>query len=366
MTASSLINVSVFKRRLIFCEADSLNFWFLPVDSVAGTATEFILGGIFDQGGYLVASGTMSFDGGAGPDDHCIFITSKGQVAVYSGTDPADPNAWQLVGVYSLPNPVGRRCLTKVAGDLAVITIGGLLPLSKSLIRDKEVKDVALSNRIYDQINNAVANYGSNFGWSFTVYPKGHIGILNIPVNEGIQQMQFCINLLSGGWCRFLGQNANCFTVFQDNLYFGGNDGNIYWADSYPTDNGEPIVADLKTAFSYFGTRGQVKRFPMMQPVIYSDGRVTPAILLNTDFNDVVPTGTTASGSLSSTNWDEAEWDVDFWPQDAAMLSVWQSTNAIGQCAAVRMRVIATSTTTVPITLQVQAFNFTFESGSAF
>lgn len=360
---TSIINVGVYKRRLFFASAGSLSFHYLPVDSVAGTVSSFNLGAVFDQGGYLMAIGTLSFDGGAGPDDHAVFVSSKGQVAIYAGDDPSDPTAWALVGVYNLPEPIGRRCLTKVAGDLAIITVSGLLPMSKSLIRDREVKDVALSARIYKAMNEAAQAYKNNFGWEMTVYPKGHMGIVNIPVSEGVQQQQYVVNLLSGAWCRFTGQNASTWCVFKERLFFGGNNGRIYEADVYPTDNGTPITADMKTAFNYFNNRGQLKRWTLIQPLIYADGRVTPSILINTDFDDSVPDSIYGTSVLGNTLWDAAVWDVSTWPPETVVSKGWQSVFALGQCAAIRMRVVATSTNTVPITFQANGFNLIYEKG---
>jgi hypothetical protein len=43
-------------------------------------------------------------------DDYAAFITSEGQVAVYSGADPASSTTWSLVGVFDIGAPIGRRC----------------------------------------------------------------------------------------------------------------------------------------------------------------------------------------------------------------------------------------------------------------
>jgi hypothetical protein len=85
------------------------------------------------KGGFLMAMATWTVDGGQGPDDLAAFITSKGQVILYKGTDPTNANAWAMVGVFDLPPPIGRRCFMRFGADVILITSQGALPLSQAL-----------------------------------------------------------------------------------------------------------------------------------------------------------------------------------------------------------------------------------------
>lgn len=363
-TASDFVAVTSFKNRLLFAANNKLGFYYLPVDAYQGAASFFELGAVFTKGGYLMAIGTWTLDGGSGVDDHAVFVSSRGQVAIYKGTDPASAGTWSLVGVFNNAAPLGRRCLIKTGPDLAVVTVEGVVPLSKSLALDVgAVRANSVTANIARAMSDAARTYGSNFGWQFTVYPRGTMALLNVPVQEGVTQHQYVANTVTGAWCRFTGINANCWEVFNDTLYFGGNSGYVGKADTGPNDNGTAITADLKTAFNYFGARGTLKRFPMIQPVIVSDGVATPAILVNTDFRDETPTSpgaTTTSGALL---WDAFYWDVDYWPVDVTVSQAWASSAAVGQCAAIRMRIVANSTSSNAILLQVNSFNVTLERG---
>ena len=363
VTESDFVNVWVHKKRLFFAENDSTKIWYLPVDSVAGAASSFEFGSLMDLGGYIMAGGSWSFDGGSGPDDHFVVVTSQGQVIVFAGDDPSDVNAWSHVGTYNLPRPIGRRCIIKMAGDLVVLTEAGVLPLSKALIRDTNVDDIALSARIQDAFNDAFRNYGTNKGWQIVSYPRGHMVIVNVPITEGSLQHQYVVNSLTGAWCRFTGQNSYCWTVYRNRLFFGGNAGIVYEADIAAEDDGTPITADLKTAFNYFGNPGLMKRFQMLQPVIYADGAVAQGVTLNVDFEDSVPEAILAGESVSTALWDVAVWDVDTWPVEQEVERPWQSVPGIGYCAAVRVRVIGYATSSVPLTMQLNGFNITFEKG---
>ena len=363
VTKADLINVWSHKKRLFFAEKNSSKLWYLPVDSIAGAAVAFELGALMDKGGYVVGGGSWSFDGGAGPDDHFVAVTSQGQVIVFSGDDPSDPNAWSLIGTYNIPRPIGRRCIIKIAGDLVVMTEAGVLPLSKALIRDQSIDDVALSANIQDAFNDAARNYGTNAGWQIINYPKGHMVIVNVPLTEGGLQHQYVVNSLSGAWCRFTGQNAYCWEVFRNRLFFGGNTGKVYEADIAATVDGVAIEANVKTAFNYFKSPGRIKRFQMIQPMIYGDGNVAQGVTINVDFSDSVPDAILGGDTAASALWDDADWDVDSWPVEQSTYNQWQSVSGIGQCAALRMRVIGYSSTSIPITMQLNGFNLTFEMG---
>lgn len=363
VTKADLVNVWTHKRRLFFSENNSTKLWYLPVDSIAGAASSFELGSLMDKGGYVMAGGSWSFDGGAGPDDHFVAVTSQGQVIVFAGDDPSNADAWSLVGVYNIPRPIGRRCVIKMAGDLVVLTEAGVLPLSKALIRDTNIDDVALSANIQDAFNDAFRNYGTNGGWQIINYPRGHMVIVNIPLTEASLQHQYVVNTLSGAWCRFTGQNAWCWEVYRNRIFFGGNDGKVYEADIAATDNGTAIEANVKTAFNYFQTPGRLKRFQMIQPMIYADGRVAQGVTVNTDFDDFVPDAILGGDSVSTALWDSGTWDSSVWPVEQATSKQWQSVSGIGQCAAVRMRVIGYATTSVPLTMQLNGFNITYETG---
>ncbi|MDY6498001.1 hypothetical protein, partial [Clostridioides difficile] len=148
VTTSTLNNIEVFKNRVWFTQAGTLNAWYLPTSAIAGAATAFPLQGIATLGGYLTGIGTWTIDAGYGVDDLLVFCTSKGQIIVYKGTDPASATTWALVGVWNVGTPVGPRCLYKYSGDLLYICQDGVLPLSSALQSSRVNPKVALTDKI--------------------------------------------------------------------------------------------------------------------------------------------------------------------------------------------------------------------------
>ena len=260
ITKANIVHVNAHKNRLWFVMINSTKAAYLATGAIAGAATEFDLGGLLDKGGYLVAMATWTLDGGSGQDDYAVFISSKGQCAVYQGTDPASSATWSLIGVFNLGSPLGRRCFTKVAGDVALINIDGVLPLSKALRQDRgAVQEIALSNRIQNAMALAARDSFDSFGWELTPYPKGTMALLNVPITEGSEQHQYVMNTLTGAWCRFKGQNANCWAVFKEDPYFGGNTGLVLKADHGASDLTQTIDAVGQTGYTYYGSKGALK-----------------------------------------------------------------------------------------------------------
>lgn len=336
LTPADLIHVNTFKRRLFLIEKDTLSFWYFPVVTISGAIVEFKLDALCDLGGHLMAMGNWTMDGGDGLDDLAVFVTSKGEVILFQGTDPGDAENWSMVGRYRIGAPIGRRCLMKDGGDLIIVTEDGFVPLSK-VLKGRGNEGMAISDAITGAVSDAVRAHRSKFGWQPILYPAGGMAIFNVPIIENSTAYQFVRNTTTGAWCRFKGQNANCWEVFNDEVYFGGADA-VYMADTGLSDDGADIETDVKTAFSYFGSRGQLKRFPEVRPLLATDGQVSVALDVNVDFEDRVPTATPAFTPAGGAEWDMEDWDEADWGDFERIFKDWQTVSGLGYCAALRMK----------------------------
>jgi hypothetical protein len=361
---TDIINVCSHKRRLWFTFKNSMVMGYLPVDSIAGTVTNFDLGPIFTRGGYIMAAATWTIDGGDGSDDKLVIISSEGQVAVYIGTDPASSTTWGLEGVYTLGSPIGRRCFTRVGGDVALVNIDGVLPLSKALGTDRgAAPNIAITARINQAMNDAARLYRTNFGWELTPFQKGVMAILNVPIREGIEQHQYVMNTLTGAWCRFIGQNANTWAVFENNLYFGGNAGVAYKADTGPSDAGTAIDAIGQCAYSYLGVRGRMKQFGLVQPLVTTDSDSTPSIGLSTDFKDDAVLGTPTPSTIPVARYDTAVYDTDIYPTERRSVTSWTGLSGYGQAGSLHFRAKTSGSGTTDVVVRLNGFNMTYTLG---
>lgn len=337
-TASSLIWCNVHQRRLWVGESSSLSAWYLAVNSIGGSATEFSLAGICKLGGYIMGMGTWTRDSGDGMDDVAVFITSEGEAAVYTGTDPASAATWSLIGVFRMGKPLGRRCMVKAGSDLVIMTQDGFVPLSRILSMDRsQTRLVALSDQISKPVNDAVRLYKDNFGWQPIVYPKGTYLLFNVPVSSASEQYVF--NTITGAPCKFTNQNALCWALLNDNIYFGGTDGVVYQADTGTSDNGDNIPADCIQAFSYFRSPQMRKMFKMVECVFESDGNPNAAIDFNVDFSLANPTSTAEASAVNSAKWGISKWGIGTWGTDGQIYKGWRKVRGIGRAGSVRVRI---------------------------
>jgi hypothetical protein len=223
------------------------------------------------------------------------------------------------------------------------------------------------------------------FGWQLITFAPEQVLILNVPQVENKTQVQFVMNALTGAWCQFTGWNANCFEVYNDLLFFGGNSGQVNQAFIGSQDFLAPILADMQCAYNYFDAPGRLKRMTMVQPFITTGQTIIPFIAVDEDFqiqSQSAPVQTLSGGAL----WDTAVWDTAVWFGSVVQTTQWLSTEAIGHALAVHMTVNVTSginlttlslfdfstfdsamfDTGLPTTtaiLQVNAFNAIIESG---
>jgi hypothetical protein len=182
--------------------------------------------------------------------------------------------------------------------------------------------------------------------------------IVNVPASSN-SITQHVMNLDTRAWCRFTGMTANCWGLYNQNLYFGGAAGVVYQADTGFSDNSAAINTDGQTAWNYFGDRARLKKFNMARPIFTSDGNPGAAIGLGVDFETTLTTATVSVPSATGgAVWDVGVWDVGIWGGRFGTAKSWQSITGLGYCASLRVR-----TTNTAKDVRWQATNYMMESG---
>lgn len=338
VNSNKFINVNLFKNRLYFTEKDSLNCWYLPVDSIGGIAKPLYFGGIARNAGYLQAMGTWTLDAGQGADDYAVFVTSMGEVIVYNGTDPDNADTWALKGVWQIGQTFSRRCFFKWSGDLLLLTQDGLVPLSSALQSSRLDPRVNLTDKIYYAVSQAATLYYNEFGWQINYFASENMLILNIPIPNGIEQ--YVMHTITKSWARFTGLQGYCWEVSGDSdMHFGSNGfvGTFY---SSLDDDGANITATAQQAYSYFDSPGQLKRFTMVRPILQSTGGV-PSVLcgISVDFDTQSQLGAVSfnPATQSEAVWDVAKWDKNVWAGGLITTKIWQGVTGIGYTGSVNL-----------------------------
>lgn len=357
-SADKLANIHAYANRLFFTEKSTLNFVYMDsTNAIAGSAKRFSLGSLFAKGGELLSIGSWTRDGGDGMDDAIAFVTDQGEVAIYVGTDPSSATTWGLQGVYTIPKPLGKRCLQKFGGDLLVATEGGVYPMS--VVLSGVEPQALITDKIHPAVASAVRVYRANYGWQLKYYPLGHWLIFNVPVKTGDLQEQYVMNTNTGAWCRFRGLDANCWELHNNALYFGAN-GSVIQADTGTNDDGANIDVDVLQAPTDFGYPG-FKRFTTIRPFINSDSAIPIAIGMSFDFADRFPVSVPSPSNITIPYWGIATWSNPSynWAGRPTPQGSIQSGGGAGVYGAMRLR--------GPVNMEILQWNatqVTFERGA--
>lgn len=337
-STASMTSVHAYAKRIWFAQKDSMVAWYLPVDAVTGVLTPFYVGGLFAKGGFLQNIFTWSIDSGNGLDDILIFQSSKGEIAGYVGSDPSTAATWVLQAVYFVGAPLGGRSTDDLGGDVAMLTIGGVVPISKvvggtqAISRDEDT----LTKNISQTFNDVISARGQLPNWEIMNLPPQTSLYVNFPSTGGDPAVQFVMNTLTGAWTKY-DLPIKTMVSHNETMYFSDELGRVLIMD--PDNNldnlavdgssGVFIVSGAQVAYNYFDMIGADKLFGMIRPIFIS--QYNPSMLTNVtvDFapNPVSNIQTPTGGATTTDFWETALWDVNLWfaPNAPTAADVWDT-----------------------------------------
>lgn len=311
VSTASLSHVWSFANRLFFIEKDSMNAWYLPVDSIGGAAARISLAGVMKRGGSLLFGATWSLDAGDGLDDKCVFVSTEGEIAVYQGTNPTSAGDWALAGVYQITQPMGARAVMQAGGDLLVATAVGLVPLSEAIRRDVAALSLAsVSARIEPQWRSMVS--GRTAPWGIVKWPEQNVAVVIGP-ESGDSGPILVTNLQTGGWSRFTGISARCAGHYAGYVYVGGGDGKVRRLETGGSDDGTPYTCVFLGNHESLGAPGRQKTVTQARAVFRSGTQINPLVSAQVDYASAVSPPPNAAVEAAGDLWDVGLWDVAVW-----------------------------------------------------
>lgn len=357
VTSANMSFVWTYKNRLWFVEAGTMNAWYMGIDSIGGGATKFPLSGIYAMGGQLLFGQrwSLSSGGDGGLSEQCAFVSTEGEVVIFQGLSPEDAGTWKQAGLYRVGKPLGKHAFIRGAGDLAIATSIGLVPLSKAIELDTTALTVAsISYPIADAWSTAIDQRGM-VNWQGEVWPEQKIAAFAPPTGlSGVAPVMFIANTETGAWGRFTGWEALCMEVFEGRLLFGSPDGAVYLANETGLDDGVPYTGAVLPLFDDFGTPAAIKMPKVGRYVVRASARVTALVTWQGDFNEQLPPAPDATeipGALSV--WGSGIWGQSQWVESLQrlVLDEWASLGGTGYCGALAYQ--ATSGSVQPLDLEI-------------
>ena len=148
-------------NRLWFADSENLAVYYLPVQTKSGALFVVPLNAIFKRGGHVMAIYTWSIDGGIGMDD-ALAIFFNGEMAIYSGVDPASD--FKLVGVFRFDAPMSKESIINFGGDLYVMISTGLVPMT-TMIRSETEQLGQSDQNVMKEFEDVSKSHRELYGW---------------------------------------------------------------------------------------------------------------------------------------------------------------------------------------------------------
>lgn len=364
VTADKMSYVWSYKTRLFFIQKESLDAWYLPVDSIGGELVKLPLGGVFPRGGSLLFGATWSLDSGSsgGLSEQCIFVTTEGEVAVFQGSNPSVAADWSKVGVYRIGKPLGSNAFIRAGGDLVIATTIGFVPLSQAIQRDyAALSPSAVSYPIEVAWNEAVANRG--VGWNCEVWPEAQMVVVAPPTTGADDPVMFVANARTGAWAPFTNWNGTCMEVFKGRLFFGSVAGKVVEANVGGMDQGSPYTGRYIPLFEDLRAPSSLKIAQTSGVTLRSSTQVEESVTCQFDYDTKLPAPPSAPHVPTGNQWGNAIWGISKWGgrMDAVLTQRRSSVSGSGYRVATGLQV--TSGSNVPLDVEIIATDLTYTVG---
>jgi hypothetical protein len=341
-------SVAVWKQRVMFTSANDPNIYYLNnVNTITGNSSPFNMGAQLRHGGGAQALVNWTLDAGAGIDDHLAVIGSQGDVLIWSGIDPGSANNFFLKGVWYVgPVPQYGRFYSSVGGDVLILSELGLTPLSRLVNGQFTEGTIGPSDKIQNALGPLVTSLRTTEQWGVQTVASEELLIIKLPKQTDEGFVQYGMNLSTGAWCTFSDIPMNATNTINGILYFGHENGQVGRAFFNTKDGvavngtgGDIIEGDVQTAFSDFGTAGNLKKFGLARPIFTAPEQPQVKLRVNTQFSTASVEGSPAFIPQNTALWNTAIWNSAVWVGASNTYQAFIGSAAMGYYGSVRMKV---------------------------
>lgn len=315
----NLVSVCKYRNRWFFVELNSMNAWYLGINSIGGALSMIPLSGAASKGGKLMYCTTWSLDAGDGIDDKIVFGTDLGEIIVFTGSNPGDAANWRQEGRYDMSPPMGKNAHLQIGGDLLVACVDGILPTSGAITKSRAELELAAVTRSIKPMWRLEVLDKREWAWTMCKWDERGIILVTWPGAPPGQQRVAVVNAATGAWARATGWDATCFCKMRGDAFFGTQTGKIVQMDRSGSDLGLPYVCTIVGGWEVFQSPSQTITWKQARASFSArngEGFV-PQLAGTTDYAIVLPTPPSAApdpGVLDLWGqglWGQAKWDAD-------------------------------------------------------
>jgi hypothetical protein len=357
-TPANFASVTAWKNRLWLVEKDTTRAWYLNTNSVFGTATSFDFGSKMRAGGPLANLYGWSYDAGAGMDSLLVALSTAGDVVIFQGTDPSSASTFGIKGSWSVGGvPYGRRIATEYGGELLIVSLLGVVPLSRLVVGQPVVagdRSSYATDKVANEFNRLATTYQTNQGWAIGLHPQDNALLVLVPTVSGTAATPYAMSFSKRSWSQYRDLPILSMGVWNGTTYFGTPDGRLCQSGGYldaleladPTAF-SPIAWSLLSAYRNGGTPTQ-KRIHSIRVSIQAQ-ETTPTMTAEAKYDLDLSEGTAPEPSTSIASapgtWDNATWDSDVWAGEYSSFQALIGAVGMGREVAIAVRGLAMSRT---------------------
>lgn len=366
VNSNKISHLNTYRSRVWGVEEGTMNAWYWPIDSIAGTLQRVQLAGVFQNGGALLFSATWSFDSRSGPGDRIVFVSTEGEIAVYEG-DPAD-TSFRLFALYDGSPPMGKNAWLKVAGDLLILTEIGLIPLTQATTKDPAALALAAVSRNIQPDWQKEARERRGLPWEVVKWTSRNIAYISCPIpgaESVTPPMCFAVNLETGAWSKVTGWDTRCLVLHDDAVFFGSNDGRVRQADITGSDDGALIYYAFVGQMDHLQAPGAYKTVSQARAIFRTLGEFKPVISVTTDYKTTLPNYPDAANPSAPSLWDAGLWDQAQWDAGVEYYTVQTRWISVGRSGFAHAPVIlVTSGSAAAPTAELVTFDAIYQPGA--
>ena len=252
---STFAGVIAHRDRAYFWPEGRLEFYHsASVGAITGPLTRFPLDRLGNITGTIVAMASASLDPGDRAQDLLTIVTSTGDVVLYAGDDPSDPDRFAIVARMKVARPVGRFCLVNRDADLLILTRAGVVSLRRALTSREDALTRALSEQIARVVEARIIAAETPDAWRLASDPGGQYLVLSMVEPTGIEH--FVYGHQARAWSVWTGIPAVSWSTLGGRMLFTGIDGRLgemaQPGEEGIGDDGDPIAAGYTSSWFRF------------------------------------------------------------------------------------------------------------------
>jgi len=276
-----------------------------------------------------------------------VAFGAEGDDVIWPGTAPTRTASFSVHGTWDVgPVPTSGRFCTNVGGDVIVLSVMGLVPLSKLISGSWNDPQDGPTSKIQNQIQPLVQEQRTTVSWDVFMVPKQNLLIIRPPQASTGEYVQFALNVNTNAWCTFSNIPMTCATTLGDITYCGTSDGRVFKVfvgnlDAVESNGtgGTNVEGDIQTAFAALGSSAQLKKFNLAHPIFVAPQSPSVKLQMNTQFTFQGVPGSPSFTSSSGSTWSSGVWNVARWVGGTNTYQAWVGVTGLGYYGSIRMKV---------------------------